>query len=252
MADLALRYAALSRLSALLNSAGDVDGYLQGAVDSAGELLGLEGSSYTLSTILYDAPFTVASTDRAAWEADQVEFDAADGPCFQVLVEGATFDGIDLRTDRRWPGWAAVAELHGFGSAVAVGAELESGQRLVLNGYAVGDAFLDRAAVDRAQEFIDELAVTVPVALRLDEQAARIDQLQQALASQSVIDDALEVLMGENQCTRDEAFGILRRASQDREIRIREVAAAIVRRSSGGGREDGRTGRVRGGREPRS
>src|SRR3712207_5774092 len=227
MAQLALRYAALSCLSSLLNAAEDVEGYLQGAVDAIGELIGVDGS-YTLSTILYDDPFTVASTDRSAWEADQVEFDVADGPCFEVLTKGASFEGIDLRTERRWPAWAAVAQLHGFGSAAAVGAELESGQRLVLNGYAVGDAFLDSAAIDRAQQFMNQLAITLPVALRLDQQATEINQLQQALADQSVIDQALGVLMGHNGCSRDEAFGILRRASESRETRVREVAATIV------------------------
>ena len=232
MSDPALRDTVRTHLRPVLSSAGGVEEYLQAAVESVADLIGV-GASYTLSTILYDSPYTVATTDRDGWEADQVEFDAADGPCFEVLTKDAAFDGIDLRTERRWPAWAAVADLLGFTSAAAVGAEVEPGQRLVLNGYSTGDAFLDQAAVDRAQQFIDELAYTIPLALRLAQQATEVSQLQQALASRSTIDQALGVLMAQNRCTRDEAFGILRRASQHRNTKLRDVAAAIIHRYTG-------------------
>ena len=232
MSDPALRDTVRTHLTPVLSSAGAVEDYLQAAVQSVADLIRVD-ASYTLSTILYDSPYTVATTDRDGWEADQVEFDAADGPCFEVLTQDAVFDGINLATERRWPAWAAVADLLGFTSAAAVGAEVEPGQRLVLNGYSTGDAFLDQAAVDRAQQFIDELAFTIPLALRLAQQATEVSQLQQALASRSTIDQALGVLMAQNRCTRDEAFGILRRASQHRNTKLRDVAAAIIHRYTG-------------------
>ena len=175
----------------------------------------------------------MATTDRDGWEADQVEFDAADGPCYEVLVKDAAFDGINLRTERRWPAWSAVADLLGFASAAAVGADVEPGQKLVLNGYHVSDAFLDQAAVDQAQQFIDELAFTLPIALRIARQATEVSQLQEALVSRSTIDQALGVLMAQNRCTADQAFGILRRASQNRNITLRDVAAGIISRVTG-------------------
>ena len=232
MSDPALRETVRTHLRPVLSSAGGVEDYLQVAVESVAELIRVD-ASYTLSTTVYDSPYTVATTDRDGWEADQVEFDAADGPCFEVLTKDAAFDGIDLATERRWPAWAAVANLLGFASACAVGAEIEPGQRLVLNGYSVGDAFLDQTAVDRAQQFIDELASTLPLALRFAQQATEVSQLQEALASRSTIDQALGVLMAQNRCSRDEAFGILRRASQHRNIKLRDVAAAIIYRFTG-------------------
>jgi AmiR/NasT family two-component response regulator len=59
------------------------------------------------------------------------------------------------------------------------------------------------------------------------------EYLQQALASRSTIDQALGVLMAQNHCTRDEAFGILRRASQNRNVKLRDVAAAVIHRFTG-------------------
>jgi hypothetical protein len=221
-----------TRLRSALAAADEVEGYLQAAVGLVGELVGVEGS-FTLSTVVYDNPVTVATTDREGWEADQVEFDVADGPCVETLLQGAVLEGIDLSSERRWPAWAAVAGLLGFRSAAAVGAELESGRRIVLNGYSVDEALLDPAAVDRAQQFVTELAFTVPLALRLAQQSAAITDLQQALASRSTIDQALGVLMSQNRCTSEEAFGILRRASQNRNIKLRDVAAAVISRYTG-------------------
>jgi len=232
MSDPALRDAVRTRLRPILSASSGVDEYLQAAVDCVAELIRID-ASYTLSTVLHEHPYTVATTDREGWEADQVEFDAADGPCYQVLVEDALFSGIDLATERRWPAWTAVAGLLGFVSAAAVGADVEPGQKLVLNAYSVGDAFLDEAAVGRAQQFVEELAVTLPLALRLDQHTIEVAQLQEALASRSTIDQALGVLMAQNRCTRDEAFGILRRASQSRNTKLRDVAAAIIYRFTG-------------------
>jgi len=58
----------------------------------------------------------------------------------------------------------------------------------------------------------------------------RASQLEQALANRSTIYQALGVMMSQNRCSRDAAMGILRRASQDRNIKLREVAATIIER----------------------
>ena len=232
MADLALRSAVGTRLTSVLSATTDVEEYLQTAVGCIGELTEVD-ASYTLSTMLYGAPVSVGTTDREAWEADQVEFEVADGPCVEVLTDDTVFSGIDLRTERRWPAWSAVAELLGFRSAAAVGVRLGGGDKLVLNCYGVGEDFLDDAAVGRAQDFVEELAGTMPLALRLAAQATEIAQLQEALASRSTIDQALGVLMAQNRCTRDQAFAILRRASQNRNIKIRDVAGALIERFTG-------------------
>jgi len=232
MTDPALRDYVRARLRPILYSARHVEEYLQAAVECAGELIGIE-ASYTLSTVLYDHPYTVATTDRDAWAADQIEFDVADGPCFETLFKNAEFDGIDLRSERRWPAWSAVAGLLGFVSAAAIGADVEPGQKLVLNCYSPGADFLDTTAVERVQQFIDELAFSLPIALQLVQRATEVTQLEEALASRSIIDQALGVLMAQNRCTQDEAFGILRRASQNRNIKLRDISAAIITRFTG-------------------
>jgi hypothetical protein len=119
MLDEAFRHGVWTRLEPSLRESTMIDGYLQAAADMTGDVIEVVGS-YSLSTSLYGNPITVGSSDRAGWEADQVEFDTEAGPCVEALRTGAVLTGIDLATERRWPAWAAVATLLGFSSAAGI------------------------------------------------------------------------------------------------------------------------------------
>jgi AmiR/NasT family two-component response regulator len=56
---------------------------------------------------------------------------------------------------------------------------------------------------------------------------------QAALASRAVIDQALGVIMTQQRCSPDEAFDLLRGISQNRNVKVREVAVEIVTAVSG-------------------
>jgi hypothetical protein len=232
MLDAAFSHYAWTRLEPSLRESTTIDGYLQTAADMTADVIEVVGS-YSLSTSLYGSPITVGSSDRAGWEADQVEFDTEDGPCVEALRTGAVLTGIDLATERRWPAWAAVATLLGFSSAAGIPAEVSPGHRIALNLYAPRPQVFDDETLHRATLFVQEIARTIPAAVRLFEADERASQLEQALASRSTIDQALGVLMSQNRCTRDTAFGILRRASQNRNVKVRDVAATIIERFTG-------------------
>lgn len=57
--------------------------------------------------------------------------------------------------------------------------------------------------------------------------------LQSALESRTVIDQAIGVIMGQQQCTADEAFALLRSASQHRNIKMRDLCADLLTALSG-------------------
>ena len=232
MSDDAFRHTVWARLERSLAETTSIADYLDAAVQHTGSLIGVDGS-YSLSFLLYGELLTVGTTDRLAWDADQVEYDTEAGPCVVALREGIDTGLIDLRTETRWPAWSAVSTLLGFRSAAGIPAEVTPGQRIALNLYSPEpDAFAGEP-VRRARMFAEELARTLPTALRITEQTQLATQLQEALASRSTIDQALGVLMAQNRCTRDVAFGILRRASQHRNLKLREVAAAVIERYTG-------------------
>jgi hypothetical protein len=232
MSDTAFRHQAWTRLEPSLRESTTIDSYLQAAADLTGDVIEVAGS-YSLSIILYGKPVTVGTSDRAAWDADQIEFDTEDGPCVEALRAGTASGPLDLATEQRWPAWTAVATLLGFSSAAGIPAEVSPGERIALNLYAPAPRAFDDVVLHRAALFAEEVARTLPAAVRLFEADERASQLEQALASRSTIDQAIGVLMTQNQCTPDVAFGILRRASQNRNIKLRDVAAAIIERYTG-------------------
>ena len=232
MIDEAFRHQVWIRLEPALHQSPTIESYLQAAADLTADVIEVVGS-YSFCTSLYGNLVTIGTSDRAAWEADQVEFDTEDGPCVEALRTGTVLEAIDLAEERRWPAWAAVATLLGFSSAAGIAAEVSPGHRIALNLYAPAPQAFDDETLRRATLFTEEVARTIPAAVRLFEADERASQLEQALASRSTIDQALGVLMTQNQCTPDVAFGILRRASQNRNVKVRDVAATIIERFTG-------------------
>lgn len=66
-------------------------------------------------------------------------------------------------------------------------------------------------------------------------------RMQARLDTMAVIEQAKGILMAQNGCDADAAFGMLRRASQRSNIRVSELAAEIVQRTSAGDARGGIT-----------
>lgn len=66
------------------------------------------------------------------------------------------------------------------------------------------------------------------VSARLGQDAAQLARLAESVATRSVIDQALGVLMDQNRCDAGQAFETLRRASNNRNVKLRDLAAEIV------------------------
>jgi AmiR/NasT family two-component response regulator len=64
--------------------------------------------------------------------------------------------------------------------------------------------------------------------LRIADQAKLNADLQNTLASRSVIDQAIGILMAQQRCPAAEAFALLSRASQNRNVKLHDLAVEIV------------------------
>src|SRR4051794_13739826 len=96
------------------------------------------------------------------------------------------------------------------------------------NLYSDTPGFFEEAETRLVERFAREATVAVGIAARLAAQAVLTDQLRASLASRAVIDQALGVIMGQRRCTAAEAFAILRSASQNRNVKVREIAGQII------------------------
>lgn len=99
--------------------------------------------------------------------------------------------------------------------------------------------YADRAAAfdgDAQQQLIRQVTtagtVAVSSALRNSGDVALTQQLQTALSSRSVIDQAIGIIVATQRCTTDQAFTMLRGISQTRNIRLARIAQDLVDRTS--------------------
>lgn len=233
--ELQLRHDAVTALQASLLRTTTVESFLQTVVDRAAEHVagGAAGTACTLTMLREGRLLTVASTDSRATEADQVEYDTDSGPCVEAARRGLETVIVDLRCDDRWPSWAAASGRLGFRSAAAAPADTGDGAQLAINLYGREPGAFGEAEMRRARVYVDEAARALRLCLLLAERAERSEHLESAMASRSTIDQALGVIMGQNRITRDEAFAILRAASQHRNVKLREVAATLIENLTG-------------------
>lgn len=88
-------------------------------------------------------------------------------------------------------------------------------------------AFSDDDA-ERAHRFAADAAPAVLLALRIAQLSESRDDLAAAMQSRTIIDLAIGAVMAQNRCGREAAFKILRNTSNNRNMKIRDVAAAVV------------------------
>jgi ANTAR domain len=160
-----------------------------------------EGLSCGITLQPNGRPLTVASTDALAAEVDEVQYGLDEGPCLHALRTG-TLVSLPLSS-----------------SGDTVGA---------FNLYSLVAGSFGEAATRRAERFAQNASGALSIAVKLADHVALTDQLRASLASRSVIDQAIGVLMGQRRITAAAAFAILRTTSQNRNIKLRALAAQIV------------------------
>jgi GAF domain-containing protein len=179
-------------------------------------------------------PLTVSSSDDLATAVDELQYDRDQGPCLQSLETGDIVSVPDLATENRWDGYPAHAIAHGVGSSLSLPLSHEDHPVGALNLYAAGPRAFDGVDnVARATAVAGQVEAVLGVVLRQADLVQLTDQLKTALTSRSAIDQAIGILMAQQRCTSAEAFGLLRSASQNRNRKLRDVAADVITSTSG-------------------
>jgi GAF domain-containing protein len=172
-------------------------------------------------------PITVAASDRRAAQVDEVQYELDQGPCLHAMRTGQQVNIDDTTAGQRWAGFSMRAAANGIHSCLSLPLNAD-GIIGALNFYApVPGAFTD-AELRRAETFAASASAALALAARQASTAALTGQLRAALASRAVIDQALGIIMAEERCTTTQAFAILRTASQNRNVKLRDIAREIV------------------------
>jgi GAF domain-containing protein len=178
-------------------------------------------------------PLTVASSDGRAELLDETQYGAGAGPCLDALHSGAVVDVPELTADTRWSDYRHHAVDQGVRSSLSVPLTVDGCTVGALNLYGMHPHTFDQAARQHAETFATQAATALAIALRAAAQADDTAQLEQALASRTVIDQALGILMAQQRCNADDAFAVLRAHSQNNNRKLRDVAATLISRVTG-------------------
>jgi GAF domain-containing protein len=220
-------------LTALLLATDTFETYVQQVVELAAARV-QPGSSCGLTLRRDGRTSTVASSDQLASQVDELQYAAGTGPCLQAMDTQQVVLVTDLGTEDRWGDYRLHAISQGVRSSLSVPIPgTVTGAAGALNLYSRFPGAFTTDHVDRAQRFADHATGALQLATRLAEQTTLNRNLQAAMATRSVIDQAIGVVMAQNRCSADTAFGILRRASQNRNIKLWHVATDIITAVSG-------------------
>ena len=170
---------------------------------------------------------TPARTDPLVAAVEDRQLRAEIGPCLDAIAEEIPVYAEDLAVDPRWPDFGPGAAAMGVRSVLALRLAAD-GTLGALNLYArYPTAF---GALDRAKGVV--LAGLAGVALSLaqarDQDVRQSENLRHALVTRELVGQAQGILMEREHITADQAFGILRRASQNLNVKLREVAQDLV------------------------
>lgn len=165
---------------------------------------------------------TLAASHDVAVESDRLQLELGEGPCLDsTLHEERVYRIVDLTIDERWPRYGPKA--HGLGIGSAMGFLLYTQERNLgaLNLY----GSRRKAFTERSEHVGWLLASHAAVAFA----SARSDaQLQQAIASRQEIGEALGIVMERHKVTEQQAFDMLRQRSQDKNVKLRELARELT------------------------
>nr|WP_281261692.1 GAF and ANTAR domain-containing protein [Actinokineospora auranticolor] len=171
----------------------------------------------------------LSSTSRQADLLEQFAVQVDSGPCIDCVRTGMPVSCADLATDGpRWPRFTAAARECGFSSAHAIPMRLRKEVIGVLSLLGTEPGALDdeRLALGQALADVATIAILQHRAIEHGQQLST--QLQTALDSRVVIEQAKGILAQHGSLTMDEAFTALRDHARSHSQRLATLATSVI------------------------
>lgn len=173
-------------------------------------------------------PEHLASSSEFAQRVDAAQMSANQGPCQESWETGMIVYSNQVLIDPRWPLFSQAAIDSGIASALA--APIRVGDEIlgVLNIYSRDiDAFQPSGM--RVIELLAEATGAIIHHVGEEQQLRELTaQLEEAMKSRAIIEQAKGALMIKYRCSADEAFARLAKVSQNRNVRIHTIAQTLV------------------------
>jgi transcriptional regulator with GAF, ATPase, and Fis domain len=217
--DLAAAFASVAQD---LMSRRDLQHTVEGVVEAATTLI--TGCEYagvmTMSGGRVESP---AVSSELVVVCDKAQLDAGEGPCLTALHQhGPPIQVDDLSTEQRWPRFAKTAAQIGMRSMLSCTLDVGRPGGAALNLYSTRTRAFDADSVQIGRIFAMHASMAMA-------RASLEEQLRQAVESRAGIGQAMGILMERHRVTSEQAFEMLRIASQNMNIRLRDLAEQVVR-----------------------
>ena len=166
------------------------------------------------------ALMTLAATDPVATDLDELQYRLREGPCYAAVTEQRFVLANDLATGNSYRGYGPRANERGVRAQAAIQLS-HDGEVAGLNLYSRTCNAFDQSTVQIAELFAVHAAVLLGY-------ARQVETLGQAVHTRQDIGTAVGILMERYQIDRDRAFALLVRISNDRNIKVRELAQHVI------------------------
>ena len=204
-----------------------LDAALELAVAETAGLFGVDGAGLMLvdgDGVLRSS--TVSDRPGGMLEALQEQF--GEGPCVDAFLKDAPVLAGDLAADQRWPSVGPLAAEHGVRAVLGVPIDLRDGPMGTLNVYAAHPRGWDDSETAAIQAYTRVIASLLRSAVQAHVSGRSATQLQQALDSRSLIEQAKGVLMERRGLDQQAAFELLRTRARSSRRRLQDVARETV------------------------
>jgi len=167
-------------------------------------------------------------TDDTALALDHHQYEAERGPCLEAIETNSVVSALLAEQHDRWPGFVEASLACGVQSVLSTPLSVKAEPLGALNLYSNENRLFDDHERSLAAQFAQQAAVVLANTLAYTSATRLNDELRQAVETREVIGQAKGIIMAQRRCTRDEAFDVLRRASQRTNRKLRDIAAELV------------------------
>ena len=206
----------------------DLIDFLHMVTGHAADLVDAAAVGLMLADVRGDLHF-VAASQEAAEMLELFQVQNREGPCLDAFTSGVPVISTDLaRAVDRWPQFAPRAVAAGFGMVHAMPMRLRDDVIGALNVFAVNQRELDAAEVAIVQALADVATIGLLQERAIQRSALLAEQLQKALTSRVIIEQAKGAIAQIHGISVDQAFLMLRSYARSHHHNLTELASACL------------------------
>ncbi|QKJ18861.1 GAF and ANTAR domain-containing protein [Microbacterium hominis] len=206
----------------------DVVDVLQRLVDDCISLFDASAAGILLLSPSNELEVIVSTSERSEL-VELMQLRVGAGPCVEAATTGEVVSVEDIdQIAHRWPTFAADARASGFSAIHAIPLRLRDSTLGSLNLFREESGALDAADAASARALADIATISILQQRRVEESELAQAQLQRALDSRVIIEQAKGYLAQRQDIDMDEAFSRIRNHARSTQTRISVVAADVV------------------------